>query len=299
MICVLVSTKYRMTVDRLLEALRGSLPCRIVPVTYEQAANGAAVEGDVVIFTDFERMTPNGEELAAAMWRDLARGGRKVRRLNHPLLVMRRYELLRTLHDGGINDFDVYRLTEARLPRRYPAFIRGENDNRGTSSGLLHSRPELDAAIARLVDDGRSRASRMIVEYRGAPDERGYFRRYGAYCVGGTIVPRDLAFGRNWTAKLTDVELDDDLLALEHAYLRCNPHREALRRIFEIARIDYGRVDYNVVDGRIQVYEINTKPAMYSPPTEARHRGFFPDLAPASERLAAALAALESGAPGP
>src|SRR5262249_51178269 len=161
-------------------------------------------------------------------------------------------------------------------------------DNLGVTSGLLASQSDLEAELARLVAEGRTREGRMIVEFSGARDESGLFRRYGAYCVGGAIVPRDLAFSRRWTTKLTDVEVDARLLAAEHAYVRDNPHRDALRRIFEIARIDYGRVDYNLVDGRIQVYEINTKPAMYSPTIEARHRGYFPDLAPPSERLAVA-----------
>src|SRR5262249_37292154 len=155
----------------------------------EQAASGAAVGGEVVIFSDLDHMTPGGEEMAAGLWRDLARAGRRARRLNNPLLFMRRYELLRTLREKGLNDFDVYRLTEARLPQRYPFFIRGENDNRG-SAGLLASRADLEAEIARLVAEGRSRQGRMIVEFRGARDEFGLFRRYGAYCVGGTIVPR-------------------------------------------------------------------------------------------------------------
>ncbi len=48
-------------------------------------------------------------------------------------------------------------------------------------------------------------------------------------------------------------------------YVRSNPHAEELREIFELARIDYGRIDYSVVDGCIQVWEINTNPMILIP----------------------------------
>ena len=41
-------------------------------------------------------------------------------------------------------------------------------------------------------------------------------------------------------------------IAEELRYLRENPHEAELREIFSLARVEYGRIDYGVVDGRIQ-----------------------------------------------
>jgi hypothetical protein len=43
-------------------------------------------------------------------------------------------------------------------------------------------------------------------------------------------------------------------------YIRDNPHADALLRAFEVAKIDYGRADYTVLGGRVQIFEINTNP---------------------------------------
>jgi hypothetical protein len=46
----------------------------------------------------------------------------------------------------------------------------------------------------------------------------------------------------------------------EERFVTSNPHAELLREIFRIAHIDFGRVDYGIVNGRIEVFEINTNP---------------------------------------
>lgn len=54
--------------------------------------------------------------------------------------------------------------------------------------------------------------------------------------------------------------LDGDKIQRELDYFHCNPHQAALLEIFELAHVDYGRCDYALVNGRIQVWEINTNP---------------------------------------
>ena len=68
---------------------------------------------------------------------------------------------------------------------------------------------------------------------------------------------------------------------------RTNPHKEALRRAFEIAAIDYGRADFGLVDGRPEIYEINTNPMMHA---AGSHR--FADRA---EALRICVEALHAG----
>jgi hypothetical protein len=52
-------------------------------------------------------------------------------------------------------------------------------------------------------------------------------------------------------------------------------------RTFELARIEFGRIDYSMKDGRIQVWEINTNPASLAD----RHRENAARL-PAQEHFA-------------
>ena len=42
--------------------------------------------------------------------------------------------------------------------------------------------------------------------------------------------------------------------------MRTLRHAEVVQRAFGIARIDYGRADFGLVAGKVQIYEINTNP---------------------------------------
>ena len=50
-----------------------------------------------------------------------------------------------------------------------------------------------------------------------------------------------------------------------HNFVRTKAARQRCKLLFDLARIDYGRIDYSVVDGRIQVWEINTNPMILIP----------------------------------
>ena len=51
--------------------------------------------------------------------------------------------------------------------------------------------------------------------------------------------------------------------------MESNPHEAEVRRIFDLARIEYGRIDYAFRDGRMQVWEINTNPMLASDDSSA------------------------------
>lgn len=291
MIYVLLTRRHRYTVDALVEAHGARLPFAIAAVAYEDADPTRFVAPATVVFADLERLTAAELESAAALWRALHDRG--LRLLNHPTRVMRRYELLRTLFELRINDFDVYRLSEARRPRRYPVFIRGEYDHRGSRSLLLRGPSELEAAIRALDDAGRCREERLVVEFRETADARGYYRKYAAFVIDRTVIADHLMIRREWCVKTADPELlDAALLDEECAYVRANPHAEPVRRVFAIARADYGRLDYAFVDGRMVVFELNTNPWTHHPDRAARQRSFpGPTF---DERLIAALAGLDA-----
>jgi len=57
--------------------------------------------------------------------------------------------------------------------------------------------------------------------------------------------------------------------AEQEAYAAANPHSGQLMEIFKRARIEYGRIDYCIVDGYIEVFEVNTNPSVLSDPPTA------------------------------
>ncbi|MGB0497529.1 MAG: hypothetical protein ACPGID_04255, partial [Rubricella sp.] len=53
---------------------------------------------------------------------------------------------------------------------------------------------------------------------------------------------------------------DPVFIAEEEAFVRDNPHRDALMTLFEAGGLEFGRVDYTLREGRIVLFEINTNP---------------------------------------
>ena len=83
----------------------------------------------------------------------------------------------------------------------------------------------------------------------------------------------------------------------EARYVAENPHADEIRKIFEIARIDYGRIDYSLKNGQIRVWEINTNPVIAAPKNldgGLRHRTA---IEPGVRGLANAILRLDEGLP--
>lgn len=283
MLRFVVHAGHRLTMTPYLERWAGEFRRRVELVSYDTIFCSARLPRCVHVFTDLERLDTADRERAAYLWRALEAGAPEIELLNHPLLGMRRYELLRTLCEAGINDFDVYRLTEVRRPRRFPVFVRGENDHHGPETALLASQHELDAAVKRLVDSGKSREGRIAVEFHAARDADGLYRKYAAFYVAGEVLPRHLMISEQWMVKAKSRILDDEKIAEERGYIEANPHAEWIADVFRKARVDYGRIDYGFVDGKPQAYEINTNPTII--PQEVTER------TPRNARFAAALTA--------
>lgn len=297
MLVLLMSSATRYGTNTYLADWGRRLPFELRVITYEELFRRRRIPLASYIFAGLERLPPAGMEQAGRVWQALASSGHPLHLLNSPLQVMHRYELLRTLHERGSNDFDVYRLTEARSPRRYPLFVRGENDHDGPESPLLHSPDELNTWIKALTAAGHSRETRLITEFNAVPDARGLYKKYGAFNIGGRILPRHVLFGRDWIVKSQFKMADAATLAEEQQYVDDNPHEAQLREIFTLARIDYGRIDYGLVAGRVQVYEINTDPSLATPgPSQIAAR--TANKARFNEAFIAALAALDSPAQG-
>lgn len=123
----------------------------------------------------------------------------------------------------------------------------------------------------RVRDPGR----RATAEFCDTSDGDGYFREYAAFVVGSEIMPRSLSLGRSWALKHSGTEFSREMLAEENAFILANPHEAQLRRIFEMARAGYGRIDYAVKDGQVETWEINLNPTIGR--GQGQSRGIIPE----------------------
>lgn len=212
------------------------------------------------VFTDIDRLSHYEREIAVALSDALRRVDPAVHILNDPRDVLERYPLLKLLEREGINHYTVTRLDDGARPDRYPVFVRSEDSHHGADTDLLHSPQELECALTELKAQGKVLKRRIAIEFRGERCEDGFYRKYGVINVGGCLVPQHVLRGQHWQIKNRSGSSADTYAEEELAFIRENPHREDVARVFQLANIDYGRVDYSMVDGQVQVYEINTNP---------------------------------------
>jgi hypothetical protein len=255
----LCTRKHLYTLGQYLRAWAPDLRQRFQLIPYESLPGAfPPPRPGVYVFADLERLRPRGMALATSFRHTLDALGEHARILNDPQVVLRRYELLRALYDSWINSFDAYRIHEARRPRSWPVLLRREFDHSGPIEDLVPSGAAYDDALARLRVN-RQTEGVIAVEFRDTADERKVYRKYGAFLFGNRLVPRHVLFSRRWCVKDTDL-LEPEHIAEELLYLETFPRAEEVRRIFAIARVDYGRIDYAFYGDRMQVWEINTNP---------------------------------------
>lgn len=250
------------------------------------------------IFSDFDRLSTWQRELAARVYRVLEAGGCKV--LNDPARWLSRVALLKVLKRAGINDFSVWEGWEADQVDRFPVFVRTAAAHRGVLTGLLPDRAALQAALAELVGRGYPVSDLMVVEYCAEPVRPGLFRKHSFYRMGDRYVGSTSVHDPDWVAKQGQMGVADQALYdEEYRDVVETPYVAALAPAFELAQVDYGRIDFGFVGGRPQVYEINTNPSMI--PTSTDHP--FPIRVKAAEHVERqrreAYLALDTVAAGP
>jgi len=241
---------------------------RITTFTYQQifALPPAALPRGTYIFTGLSRALgsidpPSPRRLLAARLRqELVERFGPGAVLNDPQRSLKRYALLQVLRERGLNDFAAHRADALPASARFPLFLREEHGTLYEKTALLANRAAYEAALARAgAHDGL-----LAIEYCDTADTAGVYRKYGAFVVGDRIVPRHLFFSRDWMVKWTELT-GAEQLAEEMAYIESNPHAAVLREVCALANIQYGRVDYALSGGRVQVWEINTTPAVTHP----------------------------------
>ncbi len=167
------------------------------------------------------------------------------------------------------------------MPKRFPVFLRDETKHGYFYSTVLKTPEELAAAITQIRPDRVRFENSIIVEFCDTSDAGGIFRKYATFIVGDRIIPWYLYFSRHWDVRFKYhlSEWTESMEREEDQHVRQNPHGSFVREIFCTAGIQYGRIDFSLLNGRPQVWEINTNPELFAPgqylPPRAVRRDFF------------------------
>lgn len=243
------------------------------PLSYEEIFHRQRAPIGNYVFTDFDRLSPYEIQCAEQVARKVKARDPTARIYNQPARALERVPLLQQLHASGINDFGVTRIDGGARPPRYPVFIRSEDDCKRPDTGLLQDEAAFDGAIADLHARGVPLKRRIAVEYRGEPASDGYFRKYGALRIGGRLILQHIQRNTDWYVKRGQMERDagfqDEFLTLYDDFT----HAATLEPVFALAGLDYGRADYAFVQGRMQVYEINSNPTIPKLRRQRAHNG--------------------------
>jgi hypothetical protein len=237
---------------------------RVQVTTYDELFRQGQVPLATYIFTDLDRLPLWRVRQVAMIYRQLREGGARV--LNDPARVPSRFGLLRSLYRRGINSFNAYRVEEGLIPKRWPVFLRCEGGHDAPLTGLMHEWDEARRAVDTAIADGAPLTSLLLVEYAAEPVAPGLFRKLSMYRLGDAYVAAHCVHEGNWLVKygtkgIATPELYEDELRL----IRDNPFEAALKPAFELASIEYGRADFGLVGGKVEIYEINTNPHVEFP----------------------------------
>ena len=218
------------------------------------------------IFMDRERMDQWELRVYSQLYDHLKNAGDGYRVLNNPARILNRYELLRTLYLEGINDFNAYLVAERQKPERYPVFIRRIFDHKAPLTDLLHDEKELEAALAGLRAKNEPGEGLVIIEYCAEPVLDNFFRKLSSYRIGEKLFFFQTVHEESWLVKYGTINsATNGLYEDEYEMTKNNAYEKELRRVFDIANVEYGRVDFGLVKGKIQIYEINTNPNIRPP----------------------------------
>jgi hypothetical protein len=255
-ILFVTSAEHRYTHEG-LDSERDDLNVRVA--SYEELLKRPGELGVTYVFTDFDRLSLWRLVQAGFLFRQLKHQGCRV--LNDPARIPHRFGLLRLLHREGINGFNAYRVDELVMPQRWPVFLRLEGSHSRPRSPLLADPDALRRAIGRAVQRGFPAAALLIVEYAAEPVRPGLFRRLSVFRIGDRLIGYTCAHEDKWVVKYgTPGIAPPELYEEEYAIVRDNPYGEAMRKCFDLAAVEYGRIDFGLVAGRPQIYEINTNP---------------------------------------
>lgn len=259
MILFVTTAFHRYTLSRTARQTIGRGVLQVV--SYDWLFRQPAIRASCVIFTDFDRLRHFELAEAGRCYRQLREGGIHV--LNDPARARQRHDLLHTLHAAGVNRFQAWQAVLRPKPDRFPVFVKCETDHRQAFDELIADQPALDRKLDEIEADGMSLRDLLVIEFANEPIRDDVFHRKTVYRVGDRIIPGVPVVEDKPFVKYGRIEVarEEDFVTFAE-WMRSNPEGEQLRRVFDIARIDYGRADYVSGPEGLAVFEINTNPTV-------------------------------------
>ena len=164
--CVLVNVGFDGPLRNLIKRWDGALAPHLQVASYQSLLVRRHVPAASYVFSDLDRVPPADRADVVALWDTLLASG-AAHLINDPRRVLLRFYLLRRLFEQGVNDFNVYHADEDLSGVRFPVFVRCEHDHGGPRTPLLHTRPDLDAALRRLRARRAWRSQLLVTECVG------------------------------------------------------------------------------------------------------------------------------------
>ncbi len=266
---------HQYTIRNVLETRGSAFHGSIMILSYRDFLGFDALPVADYILTDLERLSTPLLTSAAERLSSLRASVPDLRVLNAPEAESRRLAVSQRLRAAGINDFRVFELSQIPDDIRFPVFVRRLDDHKGPLTDLLQDRDELDRALAGLRRHDARDADLAVVEYIDTRDDLGRHQKRSYFRVADLLFPGAYNVSTSWVCK--GVAGDNEPPALRrkrYDFLVGNEHEDVMREVFEVAGLSYGRADYAMVNGKPQVFEINTNPMVVPPPrmpVEKRH----------------------------
>jgi hypothetical protein len=258
---------HRYTIEPFLNTWGVTLKPRFRVVAYREAEKVSFDQVSTVIFSDYDRLPSDYRTQVGLLADQLVK--RRICVLNHPQRSLLRAPLLHALHAARINSYRAFLASELPPSKigslHFPVFARLANDHQGPATMLLQGQE----ALQRMLDEAKTRGippqQMLIVEFCDTKGADGLYRKYSCFCVDGTILPRHMIASTRWVLRIPDL-VTPELIEEEKVFLETNPHEQLIRRVFEIAKMGYGRIDYSMVGDQVQIWEINSNPYVMYPP---------------------------------
>jgi hypothetical protein len=255
MITFLTTAEHNYTITKYSELWGASLKQGIRSLSYELLFCMGSIPKGTYIFTDLDRLAPKNLIRAGQWYQIMQDHGVTV--LNDPRRYVGRFALLQRLYRDGRNRFSAYSLDERHLAK-FPVFLRFASGHGGPESELLHNAESLDSEIGKAANR-RSKRELIVVEYLDHKEDDDRHYKYSHFRIGKQLIFAGMVCGKSWCLKGVE-DIDDDIVERERNHSLCRDNDESLMSCFEMAGVEFGRIDYAIVDGQVQVFEINTNP---------------------------------------
>jgi len=240
----------------LLKSAQHMLP-KMQILTYQDVFRRLKVPAGTLVFTDFDWLSALELDAVSAIASSVPTG---TRILNHPNRAMERFEVLKTLQRELGNPVAVSRLDEGVSPTQFPVFIRSEDGARGPESGILKDIDAFNLALDEMRESGPPIKRRVVLTFQAERQSNRHYRKYGAFRIGEHIIPQHILRSEDWNVKRDSEKMDASFIDEEFAFVSDNPHENEAMKRFRACSIEFGRMDYGFVDGKMVTYEINTNP---------------------------------------